>query len=99
MERIKRFQDSYQNLMEFTNTVLPDHVKLSVTWKVHAVVVHLPKFLSKYEVGMAAFAEQTVEACHADFKRTQKRFAAQENHADHGSKVIRAVVEYNSRRL
>ena len=71
--------------MEFTDTVLPDHKKLSVTCKVYAVVMQLPKNLSR-------FIMQTVEAFHSNSKHTQKPCAVQENLADNGSKVMRKSI-------
>jgi hypothetical protein len=47
---------------------------LSLPWKIHILVSHLPPFLEKHQVGMCRYAEQMVEATHADFKKTQKRF-------------------------
>ena len=93
---IDNFKIKYERLMEYTETVLSPEIKLTVTWKVHCLVVHLPQFLRKVKVGMAIFAEQTTEACHSDFKTTERRFKVQESHKEHGSRLKRAVVEYNS---
>ena len=98
-DRILNFRNKYEILMEHTDIVLPDNVKASVTWKVHCIVNHLPEFLRKVKTGMSIYSEQTVEACHSDFKKTFKRFKVKESHKNHGNRLKRAVVEYNSRRL
>ena len=84
--------------MEFAADVHPE-ASLSVTWKVHVLVAHLPQFLRRYNMGMSAFAEQCTESVHHDFKKTAKRFLVHEDHEDFAKKLMRAIVEYNSRRL
>ena len=96
---IADFKRKYEVLLDYTENVLPDSVKLSTPWKIHCMVVHLPQFLRHYKVAMGVFAEQTTEACHHDFKKTDRRFHVGEGHADHGIRLRRSVVEYNSRRL
>ena len=85
-------------MLEFVQLVHPD-IKATTPWKVHVIVTHLPLFLKKYQTGMSIYAEQTVEALHADYKKTEKRFLVQEAHVEHGKKLKRSVVEYNSRRI
>ena len=97
-ELISSFRSKYQSLFEYTKMMFPS-VKILVTWKIHALVVHLPQFLRRYQTGMAIFAEQTTEAVHADYKKTEKRFLIQEGHVDHSKRLKRMVIEYNSRRI
>ena len=92
------FKRKYETLMEYTNSVYPD-VKITITWKLHSMVAHLPQFLRHYKTGMSMFAEQCIESAHADYKRTEKRFLVSESHEDHSKRLKRSVTEYNSRRL
>ena len=84
---------------EYSEEVLDDGVDLSIPWKMHILVVHLPQFLKRHQVGMQMFAEQTVEATHSDFFKTHKRFKVAESHPLHGKRLRRSMVEYSSRRL
>ena len=62
-ELIAIFKSKYESLLEYTNMMFPS-VKVSVTWKVHALVADLPQFLWCYQTG----------AVRADYKKTVKRF-------------------------
>ena len=97
-ERIEHFKRTYELLVEFAHDVHPD-VTFNVPWKVHALVCHLPQFLEKYQTGMSCFAEQCVESCHADYKKTEKRFLVNEEHEDHTKRLKRSMAEFNSRRM
>ena len=57
--------------MEFTDTVLPDHKKLSVTCKVYAVVMQLPKDFSKFEQILANLAYKLLR--HSTVTRNTRR--------------------------
>ena len=93
---IDNFKLKFEALQYFTQTVLPDNVKLHITWKIHCLVVHLPQFLRRGKVGMRIFADRTAEAVHHDFIRTEKRFLVDETHTNHAQQLERAVVEYYS---
>jgi hypothetical protein len=69
---IAHFQAKYEMLQEVSADIFEGD--LTLPWKVHITVAHLPTFLESHQVGMSRYAEQMVEACHADFKKTQKRF-------------------------
>ena len=97
-ERIENFKLKYEILMEYAREVYPD-ISFNCTWKVHALVVHLPQFLQRYKFGMSVFAEQCLESVHHDYKKTEKRFLVHDDHCDHVKRQKRSLVEYNSRRL
>lgn len=94
VSKIESFSKSYVNLREFSADVLNE--RLTVSWKVHVVVVHLPQFLKKKKVGMARFAEQTGEAAHAKMKGTLKRFCVCEDNPRHGMQMKKAIVNFSS---
>ena len=97
-ERIENFKLKYEILMEYAREVYPD-ISFNCTWKVHALVVHLPQFLQRYKFGMSVFAEQCLESVHHDYKKTEKRFLVHDDHCDHVKRQKRSLVEYDSRRL
>ena len=78
---IKEFQKKFEACQEYCQDVLG--VRLTLTWKIHIIAVHLPhlpQFLSIAKCGMARFAEQAIESAHADFKKTYARFRVAESH-------------------
>ena len=95
---IDLYRCKYEAVQEYCKEVL-DGIELSITWKIHLIVVHLPQWMDRHSEGLSRFAEQTGEACHHDFSKTNKRFKRKESHPDHGKNLRRSVVEYSSRRL
>ena len=96
---INNYRHKYELLQEYCQDVLDDGLDLSLPWKIHMLVVHLPQWLDRHGEGMRKYAEQTAELCHHDFVQTNKRFKRGEAHADHGKNLRRSTVEYNSRRI
>jgi hypothetical protein len=78
---------------------LGGEVQLNTSWKVHAIVVHLPQFLNRVKCSMARYSEQTSEAIHNKMKATLSRFCVSEEHPDHGKRLLKAVVEFSSERV
>jgi hypothetical protein len=72
---------------------------LSLTWKIHITISHLPVFLSRFNCGMAKYSEQTAESVHHCMKKTLARFCVGEDHPNHGERLKRAVVEFSSERF
>ena len=69
---------------------------LTVTWKIHMVVAHLPMFLADKTDGMAIFAEQTGECAHHAMKKTMQRYKLSEDNSRHGEKQLAGVAAYSS---
>ena len=95
--KIETFTTKYRELQTYTESALS--ITLTVTWKIHSLVCHLPTFLSRQQCGMAKFAEQTGESVHAKFKPTLDRHKRKLSHPDHGTRQHRAVVEFSSNNM
>ena len=98
-ELIATFRRKFEVLQDHARDVLDDGIQLSTTWKMHILRVHVEQWLDKHPTGLGLYAEQTCEASHRDFIRTEKRFLVAESHPDHGKRMKRALVEYSSRHL
>lgn len=81
---INDFRESYLSL------------DISVTPKVHAVFFHVEEFCNKHNKGLAFYSEQAMESVHYDFSTTWARYKVSQNSPDYGTKLLRAVCEYNS---
>ena len=95
---IENFRDEFLRTQEIIQAH-PSGARLSVTWKVHVCIVHLPQFLSRHKVGMSRFSEQCGEAVHHAMKPILSRFLVGEDHSQHAEKLKRAVVEFSTERV
>ena len=95
---LRSFFDQPAQPSDYAGEVL-EGVEVPVSWKIHILVCHVGQWLDDHPVGLGLYAAQTCESTHADFKKSQKRFAVAESNPDHSSKLKRAVVEYSSKRL
>ena len=57
------------------------------------------EFVEFYSCGLSNFAEQTGEAIHAKFKPTWARFKILEEHPDHADRLLRAVMDFDGRKI
>ena len=71
-------------------------LEIGVTPKVHTVFFHVPTFCENRGVGLGRHSEQASESVHSDFGHIWKKYKVNDNHPDYGSRLLRAVVEYNS---
>ena len=86
---IERFKHSYLHLEG-----------VPVTPKVHALFYHVSEFCDKRQRGLAAFSEQASESVHHDFQTVWSNFRIKEtDHPSYGSRLLRAVCQYNSQHL
>lgn len=84
---IENFRSSYMDL------------NISVTPKVHAIFFHVPYFCSKTKKGLAFYSEQAVESAHHDFAETWKKYTVSEEHSHYNDRLLKSMVEYNSRHI
>ena len=49
--------------------------------------------------GLSNFAEQTGEAIHEKFKPTWARFKILEEHPDHADRLLKAVMDFDGRKI
>ena len=97
-EKIQMFRERFLDAQIKMETLNPT-IKLNISWKIHAIVKHLPQFLSRVNCGMALYSEQCAESSHHAMKATLSRFSVGEEHPDHGQRLLRAVVEFSSQRI
>ena len=71
-------------------------IKLTPTWKIHALVYHLKPFLEEKKCGLGVFCEQCSEAAHAVMKPTMQRFKRRSDHRHHDSKLKRGTTDYTA---
>ena len=74
-------------------------VSLSVTWKIHVLIVHLPDFIDRVGCSMARFSEQTGESVHHAMKKILSRYKVSEANPKHGERLKKAIVEFSTERL
>ena len=73
---------------------------LNVTPKVHAAFFHVEEFCSRKRMGLGLWSEQVSESIHYDFLQTWKDFKISDiSHKNYGSKLLKAVIIYNSRHI
>ena len=70
-----------------------------ITWKVHAIGVHLPVFLSRVGRGLAAYSEQCMESMHHHMKATYAQFGVTTDHPAYAERFKKAIVEFASQRI
>jgi hypothetical protein len=88
------FVNAEQNLL-----TLDSDIKLPKTWKIHAILFHLPQFLTRVKCGMAQYSKQTMESIHHKMKATFARFCVSEDNSSHGERLLRSVIEFCSTNL
>ena len=72
---------------------------ISVTPKVHATLVHVPQYCSKYGA-LGRYSEQASESVHANFSDQWSRSGKVGlSHPHYATNLLREVVRYNGRRL
>ena len=98
MRLIHTYRKRFEDLQEYVEAVLDSSIKLTIPWKIHVLVIHLPQWLRIHQKGLSDFSEQTAEACH-HFLKTYRRFSRAETHPEHGKRLRRSVVGYSSRRI
>lgn len=86
-ESIKKFKSSYLAL------------GISVTPKVHAVFYHIEDFCENSKRGLGFYSEQAMESVHSDFKTVWNKYKVSETHSDYDSRLLKAVIEYNSNHI
>ena len=73
---------------------------ISITPKVHAVIVHLPEWLDLGKGPLGNYSEQATESCHYDFLHTLRNYSYNPQLIDQvGEQVYRAVIKYNALHL
>ena len=91
---------AYASSFRTTQAALAEiNVKMSITWKVHAIAVHLPVFLSRVGRGLAAYSEQCMESMHHFMKATYAQFGVSTDRPDYADRLKRAIVEFASQRI
>ena len=79
-----------------------DKLGVSVTPKVHAVLVHIPEFLDQnLGHGLGYWSEQASESVHYDFGDlwVTSSYKRSRNHKDYADQLLKFNVTYNSRHL
>ena len=95
---IEEFKNQFEKLQQFTETDLQK--KISVTWKIHVLVAHVPYFIENVAAcGLAKYSEQTCEGTHSSMKHVEKRFKVSVANPKHAEKSKRAVSLYSSGNL
>lgn len=74
-------------------------LSLTVTWKIHVLILHLPEFLDRSNCSMARYSEQTGESVHHSMKKVLSRYKVSEVNPKHGEKLKKAVVEFSTERV
>jgi hypothetical protein len=97
-EKIRDYGHEFDNAKKYLLTLDSD-IKLPTTWKIHAILYHLPQFLTRFKCGMAQYSEQTMESIHHKMKATFARFCVSEGNSSHGERLLRSVVEFSSTNL
>jgi hypothetical protein len=84
-ERINMFQDAYNNS------------GCSITSKVHILCNHVLPMVSLSNQGLADMSEQSLEATHHTFEKIWLKYLVKDpSHPEYGSRLKRALVEFNS---
>jgi hypothetical protein len=84
-EKINKFKNAYMNL------------GCSFTSKVHILCNHVFPVVSLTTHGLADMSEQSLEATHHTFEQIWMKYLVKDhNHPEYGSRLKRALVEFNS---
>ena len=73
--------------------------KLTITWKVHAVTMHLFTFLAKHGYKLAIVCEQVGEAVHHAMVSVLQRHKVAEDNPKYGDQLITSVTKFSSWKL
>ncbi len=85
----------YQDLIpEFHQAYLD--CGISITPKVHAVIMHVPEWCARKGKGLGLVSEQASESVHHDFRKKWEHFKVQENNPRFGNNLRNCIVHYNS---
>ena len=96
--------DSSGKLKSFEELIFDFHqaylkLRISVTPKVHALVVHVPQWCHRNGVGLGSVSEQASESVHFDFGKKWELFKLHEDNKRFPQKLRDCVVSYNSSHL
>ncbi len=83
-----------QLILEFHEVYLA--CRISMTPKVHAVIMHVPEWCYREGKGLGHASEQASESVHHDFKAKWQHFKVREDNPRFGDSLLRCVVAYNS---
>ena len=73
---------------------------ITVTSKVHAVMLHIAKFCLMTGWGLGPWNKQTGKSVHHNFKDTWKRYKVNEvGRSIYGENLLKAVSVYNSQHM
>ncbi len=86
-----------QLIQEFHEVYLA--CQISITPKVHALLIHVPEWCFKNQVGLGHVSEQASESVHHDFKKKWEHFKVREDNKKFGEKLKSCIVQYNSSHL
>ena len=97
------YRKSFENLKNsiFDAQELAENLgkKLPITWKIHILLCHVLPFVEYNNCGLSKYAEQCGEAIHSKFKPTHSRYKRQEEHPEHGERLLSSVLSFNGRRI
>lgn len=85
--KISEFRDSYLAL------------GIPVTSKIHTIFYHVKQFCAEHGIGLGFYSEQAFESVHYDFNKTWANFKIKVGDESYGSKLLRAVCQYNCNHL
>ena len=91
--------DTYkESIAKFTTSYLK--LGISVTPKVHAVMVHVEEFCEYSGTGLGPYSEQTSESLHQEFNKCWKRyFVKDKTRPIYGERLLAAVRSFNSNNI
>lgn len=72
---------------------------INVTPKLHMIFHHVAEFCDKNGIGLGKYSEQASESVHFDFSAMWAKYKVQLSHIDYNNKLLKSVIEYNSRHV
>ena len=76
------------------------HLPVSITPKLHILFFHVPEFIHRKGMPLGFFSEQASESVHHDFQKFwDSRYKREMSHPLYHDKLLRSVVEYNSKHI
>ena len=74
--------------------------QISITSKVHIIMRHVPDFIKRKSLSLGAFSEEAVESTHHSFDRHFDKYRIKDiYHTNYGTKLLAAILHYNSSNL
>lgn len=70
---------------------------ISLTPKLHIIIVHVKEFIGKFDLGLGYFSEQAGESIHHMWARFFENFKCSTSNEQFESCLIRALVKFNAR--